>query len=242
VGLFVGDAGDVNRDESATSILALLQAAGVMPALVCRDRPSGLFASSLGLRTKATEAARSILAELEEAGIDELLVMSAADRWTFEHVYPNRLGVPWPASIAILEVLDVIFDAWSRGTLTLIRRADVPPYAYHDPCHGPRAGRTGASARALLASALGAEQRRELFWREHRAHPCGAIGGLPLTRPDIAGALARSRVSDAVSAGARWLITDDPSCAAHLAAYATDDIEIRGLYELLAVQNAGVRM
>jgi Fe-S oxidoreductase len=97
----------------------------------------------------------------------------------------------------------------------------------------PRLARDHAAPRALAAAALGPDAARSLFWREHRAHPCGAIGGLDVTHPDIAARLAAARLDDARAAGAEWIVTEDPSCARHLALHASGEIEVRNLFELL---------
>jgi L-lactate dehydrogenase complex protein LldF len=79
-----------------------------------------------------------------------------------------------------------------------------------------------------------------MFWREQRAHPCGAIGGLEFTQPAIASRLADARLEDAASRGAKWVIADDPGCLNHLrgrqSGAAGQGLEVRGLYELLAEQ------
>ena len=80
-----------------------------------------------------------------------------------------------------------------------------------------------------------------MFWREQRAHPCGAIGGLEFTQPAIAGRLADARLADAASRGAKWVIADDPGCLQPPARgqrgrAGQEGLEVRGLYELLVEQ------
>ena len=75
-----------------------------------------------------------------------------------------------------------------------------------------------------------------MFWREGRAHPCGAIGGLEFTQPAIAARLADARLADAASRGAKWVIADDPGCLNHLRSRKSEGLEVRGLYELLVEQ------
>ena len=164
-----------------------------------------------------------------------MLVLSAADRWTIERVYPDRLGLAWPAGVVVKDLTTALFEAHQDGRLRFQPASgDVPPYAYHDPCHAPRIARDHATPRALLAAALGASSARPLFWREGRAHPCGAVGGLEFTHPAIAAELAAARIADARAAGAEWLVTDDAGCLEHLRATAGDAVPVRGFYELLA--------
>ena len=90
-----------------------------------------------------------------------------------------------------------------------------------------------ARSRTLLAAALGASAARAMFWREDRAHPCGAIGGLEFTQPAIAAQLTEARLADAARAGATSLITDDPGCLHQLQSRKAPGIAVLGLYQLL---------
>jgi Fe-S oxidoreductase len=259
VGLFVGDGSPRDRPAELEAVHRLLQAAGLTPVLVSAGRSTGLSAATLGLRHTAVLLADAVLADVRAAGVSELLVFGPADRWTFSHVYPARLDRPWPEDVHVREVTDVLAEAHAAGRLRL-RPEAIGPYAYHDPCHTARLGdgsnKTGSEAgsyrplhpqnpdplahpvsrrapRALLAAAFGREEARELFWREGRAHPCGAIGGLGITHPAIAAQLSDARLADAEAAGARWLFTDEPSCR-HQLSGRSKAVTVRGLYEALA--------
>jgi Fe-S oxidoreductase len=231
--LFVGDA--VHEAEASTLVTVnrLLAAAGVSVDLIGAGRPSGLLASTLGLREVAVEAARAVVADVEASGAKQVLVLRPADRWTFEHVYPARLGTEWPAGVQVREVVTVLADAYASGRLGL-RESPDGPYAYHDPCHSPRTGRERPAPRALLAAAVGSDDAKSLFFREGRAHPCGAVGGLEITHPAIAARLAAARLEDASRAGARMLITEDPACHRHLEESGDGSVLVRNLYDVLA--------
>jgi Fe-S oxidoreductase len=243
VGLFMGDAAPQFGGREIDGVRRLLSAIGIEPVLVGDGRSTGLVASSLGLRDTAALLARATLDEIESVGCRELLVLTPGDRFAFERVYRDRLQVAWPAQVAIKDVTSVLADALAAGRLAFRRRADAATYAYHDPCHSARIDRDDAGPRVLLAAALGEASARHLFWRERRAHPCGATGGLEVTQPAIAAKLADARLADARAAGAAWLITDDPACAQHLRRRAQQhasqqDVEVIGFYELLADQLA----
>ena len=222
--------------------IKLLEAAGLKPVPVGVGRSNGVLASSLGFPDTATAHARAVLADVAAAGCRELLVLAPGDRYAFERLYRERLNIDWPAGVAVKEVTAVLADAAAAGRLKFRNRTDAPAYTYHDPCHGPRAGHNFAAPRALLAAALGAGSAVDMFWREQRAHPCGAIGGLEFTQPAIAGRLADARLEDAASRGAKWVIADDPGCLHHLrgrspeASWSGQGLEVRGLYELLVEQ------
>lgn len=238
--LFVGDADPASTAEVVEAARQLLAAAGVADVvLVGEGRSSGALASSLGLETLARSLAREVVDEVVSTGATEVLALTAADQWAFTSVYPTRLGVSWPEAIAVVEVMAVLARAHAEGRLTFRGEATGGPYAYHDPCHAPRVRRDHRAPRVLLAAACGESGARELFWREDRAHPCGALGGLPYTHPAIADALGEARIRDVHASGARRLVTEDPACAAHLTRHAGSGVAVVGLYPLLARQLAG---
>jgi Fe-S oxidoreductase len=106
--LFVGDVAHIRRPADVESALRLLGTTGIHALPICRGRSSGLLASTLGLRDVATSLATAVVDNVRATGATEVLVLSAADRWTFEHVYPVRLGVSWPASVRVIEVTEAL--------------------------------------------------------------------------------------------------------------------------------------
>jgi Fe-S oxidoreductase len=234
VALFVGDIGRYRGALAVETAIKLLRAIGTEVVPISSGRSSGLLANTLGLTETAQTLGRAVLADVEASGAREVFVLTPADRWTFEYVYPHRLGLTWPAAVAVHEVTEFLAGALADGRLRFERRGDNESYGYHDPCHAPRVASDRVAPRALLAAALGSSGARNLFWRGSRAHPCGAIGGLEFTSPDIARRLADARLDDAENAGARVLVTEDPACLAHLGARGRDGMEVTGLYELLA--------
>jgi Fe-S oxidoreductase len=237
VGLFVSDVGRRLGSREVDAVVRLLGAVGIAPVLVGEGWSNGVVASSLGLVDTAVALGRRVVADVEASGCRQLLVLTPEDRYAFEGLYRDRLGVVWPAGVAIREVTSVLGEALAAGRLVFRPRANATPtYAYHDPCHTARVDRDDAAPRALLAAALGGGSARQPFWRERRAHPCGATGGLQFTQPGIAASLADARLADTRAAGASWLITDDPACAHHLRSRPQQDVTIVGFYELLADQ------
>jgi Fe-S oxidoreductase len=229
--LFVGEVVTDHAD-AAEAAMRLLSAAGLAVTAFGRGQPTGLVPGSLGLAAAAAALARRVTGAVTATGAAEILVLSPADKWTFEYVYSHRLGVEWPRDVCVTEVSTALAGALDEERLSFDRRAGVT-VAYHDPCHAARARRNHHDPRRLLRAA-GHEDIRELFWRGDRAHPCGAIGGLDLTHPSLARDLAMARVHDALGAGASVLVTDDPVCQAHLERHAAGAVQVRGLYDLLA--------
>jgi len=233
--LLVGSTAFHREWESVQSARRLLERAGLEHALAAVGRSSGYLAYTLGLHDTARRLARATAEELEHLGCRRLVVLSPGQAHTLKHVYP-LLGVALPEQVEVVELTELLAELLDEGRLKFLR-TDVQ-LAYHDACQTPRINGRWRAPRQLLA-ALTTRPPHEGFWREKRATPCGASGGLPWTQPELAAGLARAALADATRAGTRLVVTDAPQCLAHLRAAATEGLEVRGLYEMLAGQMNG---
>ncbi len=233
--LLVGSTAFHREWESVHAARRLLERAGLEHALAAVGRSSGYLAYTLGLHDTARQLARATIEELEHLGCRRLVVLAPQHAHTLKHVYP-LLGVALPERIAVVELTELLGAQLDERRLKFLQ-TDVQ-LAYHDACQTPRIDGRWRAPRRLLA-ALTTQPLHEGFWREKRATPCGASGGLPWTQPALAAGLARAALADATRAGARLIVTDAPACLAHLRAHAAPGVEVRGLYELLAEQMNG---
>jgi Fe-S oxidoreductase len=229
IALFVGAAAWQAERANLHAARALLERVGVGHGLVAAGRDSGYLAYTVGLHDTARELARATVEEIAGMGSRTLITLSPEDAHTLLHVYP-LLGAPLPAGVEVVELTALLVGMLDTGRLRL-RRSDLA-LAYHDPCQTPRLDGRWQAPRRLLA-ALTEQPIQEGFWREKRAAPCGASGGLPWTQPDLASGLARAALADAIRGGARVVVTEAPGCLTHLRAHAGEGVEMRGLYELL---------
>ncbi len=114
--------------------------------------------------------------------------------------------------------------------------------AFHDPCYLGRYNRLFEAPRRVL-DALGAE-RIELPRSRERSFCCGAGGGHAFFEDQAGGKINRSRIAEAVKAGAATLATGCPFCLAMLEDGARGvrsgdvELEVRDIAELLAGQLA----
>jgi Fe-S oxidoreductase len=232
VALFAG-AGIPERDAATLAAARrLLRALELDHTLVGADHSSAYLAYTLGLHDTARELAHAAVAEMRQAGVRTLIVLAPEDAYTLRKIYP-LLGEPLPEGLQVIELTELLARQLDEGRLRL--RAAPIELAYHDPCHAPRVRDGWDAPRRLLAAATGSPPR-EGFWRERRAAPCGASGGLPWTQPPLADKLARAALSDATASGARMVVTEAPGCLAQLRRVAPPEVQVRGLYELLAEQ------
>jgi Fe-S oxidoreductase len=232
VALFAGAAAPQNDGIGLEAARALLESSGIDHGLLAAGRDSGYLAYTLGLHDTARELAQATNDEIRAAGSRRVVVLAADDAHTLRNIYP-LLGTPLPDGVEVVELTALLVGMLDEGKLRL-RRSDLA-LAYHDPCQTPRLDGRWQAPRRLLA-ALSEQPLGEGFWREQRAAPCGASGGLPITQPELAAGLAQAALADATRGGAQVVVTEAPGCLAHLRAHAGEDIEVKGLYELLAQQ------
>lgn len=233
VALFVGDAAHYLEPQTLEAALALLEMIGVQPVLIGAGRNNGYLASSLGFPDTGRELARATLDELSASGARQMLVLSAEDFFTFNQLYAERLDIEWPEEVALQEVTTLLAQKLDEGALAFAGDTAYPPYAYVDPTHAVRVPQRHDAPRALAAAALGSPPR-ELFWRRERAQPAGNTS-LQFSKPAIAAALTRERLLDGQRTGAKLLVTEDPGTLHELKRAAGElDLEVKGLYELLA--------
>lgn len=233
VALFVGDDACYLEPASLEAAMKLLAAVGIEPVLIGNGRNNGYLASTLGFPETAIALAEANLEELRASGASTLLVLSPGDYYVFERLYDERLGLEWPVTVTLKEVIVLLDERHQVGGLKLSPSADRTPYAYLDPTHSVRVkGRYDAPRRLLGAVLPGS--LRELFWRRERTHPSGNVA-LQYTKPHIADHLTYSRLADVRQSGAQKLITEDAGTLAHLNRHTRRfGLEAQGLYKLLA--------
>lgn len=231
--LFVGAAAQHLRPQTLEAARRLLDALAIQHTLIGVGRSSAYLPYSLGLRETAQTLAQATLAEIAAAGCEQVVVLTAEDVHTFKNVW-RELGLALPAGVEIVELISLLDQYAEKFNL----RSNDAALTYHDPAHTPRLPGRAAIARKLL-SALTTQPLHEMFWREQRAAPGGAAGGLEFTHPDLAEKMTRERLAEAASTGAHLLVTEDPLALAHMSALVDGaGIKVEGLYELWVQQMA----
>jgi Fe-S oxidoreductase len=235
--LFVGDEVHHLRPGLLEAALRLLGAAGVEPVLIGRGRNTGYLPSSLGLPVIGKDMAILNLDELQRSGARRLFVLSPGELFAFTQMYDERFGLAVPEGVEVVDTVAFLAERVAAGELKLNPLDADTPYAYVDPTHSVRVEGRFDAPRRLLQAVL-PEAPRELFWRLGRAYPCGDLA-LQFTQPEIADGLTQARLADAANTGARGVITEGAGSLLHLERHAPAyNMEVRGLYELLAEQLA----
>jgi Fe-S oxidoreductase len=232
VGLYVGATAQFLRPQAIEAAQKLLGATGIHPVLLSAGRSSGYLPYALGLWDTARDLAQQTLDEIESSGVQEVLTLTAEDAHAIKHV-TYELGLRPPRQVRVTQIAEYLAPQVVQGQLK-IRPLEMPAATYHDPCHALALPDHAQAARQLVVALTGSAPR-EMLWREKRAAPCGATGGLEFTQPKLAAAMARKRLDGARDIGAAVVLTDDPHCVSHLAPHA-DGLRVQNLIEVLAEQ------
>lgn len=234
VALFVGDEAARLHPSTLEAALALLDDIGVDPVMVGRGRNNGFLASSLGLRDRARDLARATLSEVDEHGATTLVVLSPGDYFAFDQLYEERLGVPLPEEVDLVELTQLLAREWDGDAPADSPNGKDGAYAYVDPTHAVRVPSHFEPARRLAETAFAGQTRVELFRREERAYPSGNLA-LQFTHPGLADRLTKSRLEDAQDAGAQQVTTVDAGSLFYLKQHASSlDLSVNGLFEAAA--------
>jgi Fe-S oxidoreductase len=230
-GLFVGAAAQYLRPQTLEAAQRLLKALGVDYVPLGVGLASAYLPYALGLRDTACRLAQAALQDIQAAGCSRLIVLTPGDALAFSETHAD-LGLPLPDGLEVVELVPLLADAVHAGRWR--PRAVPASLTYHDPALTPRRPGRSDAARTVVR-ALSTQPLREMLWREGRAAPGGAVGGLEFTNPALAAQMTRERLAEAAATGAQVLVTEDPAALASFTAQAEDSrLAIEGLYELLA--------
>ena len=232
VGLYVGATAQFLQPQAIAAAQKLLVATGINPMLLSAGRSSGYLPYALGLGDIARELAQQTVDEIVASGVREVITLTAEDTHAIKHVY-YELGLMPPPQVRVTQIAEYLAPQVASGELK-IRSLEMQAATYHDPCHAHALPDHAQAARQLIVALTGSAPR-EMLWREKRAAPCGATGGLEFTQPKLASAMAQKRLDGARDIGAEIVLTDDPHCVSHLAQHA-DGLRVQNLIEMLAEQ------
>ena len=154
---------------------------------------------------------------------------------TLKYDYPawaEKLGVPFDARV--MHFSEVYVGLIREGRLKPVKPVNKV-VTFHDPCHVGRSQGLFNEPREILAAIPGVSLVEMGHCREE-SRCCGAGGGVKANYPQMAAAIARDRVTEAIATGADALVTMCPFCQGSFAQAITElgaDIGLCGLEALL---------
>ncbi|HET6412153.1 MAG TPA: heterodisulfide reductase-related iron-sulfur binding cluster [Anaeromyxobacter sp.] len=191
------------------------------------------------LRTGQVEMATALVTSnidlFHELGVKRIVTACGGCSKTLRFDYPElarTTGRSW--DFEVLHFSQVYGQLLREGAIRPGRRVDKV-VTYHDPCHLGRSQGIYDEPRSILRSIPGL---RLLEMEHHREESrcCGAGGGVKANYPEMAAAIARDRVQEAVATGAEVLVTMCPFCQASFAQALKElgsSMRLAGVEELL---------
>ena len=207
---FPGCAAAVALPDEARAAVALMRQAGCAPALAdTSDQCCGAPLAELGFGREGDAWRAAIRRRLAGAAAMRCVVSG------YECLHQlNAAG-----DVDLISLPAWLLAARASGRIELkLKPGLLRPLVVHavESCQlksrPDRASHDDEAAWRALIDALGIECRPTAYPSAH-ALCCGASGGMPSTRPELAARMATARLP-----GAGMVVTLDPRCAAHLAA------------------------
>lgn len=167
------------------------------------------------LRTGQLAAAEPLIAHnldlFASTGARQMVTPCGGCSKTLKIDYPawaRKLGKPY--DLEVLHFSEVYVRLIREGRIKPVKPVDKT-VTFHDPCHVGRSQGLFSQPREILAAIPGIRLVEMPNCREH-SRCCGAGGGVKANYPDMAAAIARERVKEAMATGADMLVTMCPFC------------------------------
>ncbi|MEM4576071.1 MAG: (Fe-S)-binding protein [Candidatus Nezhaarchaeales archaeon] len=213
--LFIGDEAAYKNRSIALAAVNILRRLKVDFGLLYEDEwHSGYLLFRGGLREKGMEMVKHNFEALVRAGAKRVVVVSPHDYRTFKVDAENSGLHPDFEVQHILEFLHPLIEENKNEFKMLNRKV-----TYHDPCQLVRhvmPFKISEQPREIL-KALGMEVV-EMPRNRLNAYCCGAGGGVPFGYPNVTKLVARARLAEAATTGAKEVVVSCPSCEMSLGA------------------------
>lgn len=224
--LFLGQTATTTGADTALAVISLLKKAGI-PFTVLQPEPiSGAILSELlGNTGEVQEQARKTAERIGAAGAKTLVVLDPHDACIFRDQYVN-----WGllSGVQVVSVAAYLARLVEEGRL--LPKKTARTISLHDPCQLARGLGDTQSVRRLI-SALGMELK-ELFLHGEMTRCCGGPV-INAHSPQVAQAMAASRLEDAKRIGSDCIITACPSCQVLMSTVSDGTVEVLDLFRLL---------
>jgi Fe-S oxidoreductase len=224
---YPGDALAAGNPSSASAEINVLSSAGVNVRLPEKLEDTGALAYCLGKIDQATEQANLVYKSLNNA--NSILVDGPLSFWAITQVFPH-LGFELSKDVQIQLLVDKLVSLQHQEKLSIENKA-IKAYAVGSEFSRFLEG--GYRSFRELLKAVPGLQMIEPVDKLELGHASGASGGLHLTAPDLANAVSRQRVKEALEAGTQWLVCDSPLDSVHIRSVANRDLSTGTLAELI---------
>lgn len=232
--LFTGCTEPYRQPEILTSLLGVLDAAGVKVAVMNpQEYCCGSVAIRTGNKALAEKLAKHNVEALKESGAKDVLVHCSGCYRTMKVDYPEIVGkLPFNVVHATEFIRDLIKD----DKLELQEGANEGKVTYHDPCHLGRQAGVYDAPREVLKAIPGLEFV-EMKRNRENAWCCGAGGGVKSAFAEMAVRVGIDRLAEAEATKANFLSSSCPFCRGNFidaAKAKKTKLQVKDVVELVA--------
>lgn len=225
---------DPRSQEVAKSLVKILNHAGVETGFLGEEeRCCGDSARRLGEEGLFQLLAEENSARLNEAGAEKILTTSPHCYNVFSNEYPKLNGEVWHYTQLLAELV-------RAGRLAFAESAEELTVTYHDPCYLGRHNNIYEEPRSVLRAIPGI-RLVEMPRNREQSFCCGGGGGRMWVETEEREHLGAVRVREALSIGAKVLVTACPFCLINLdeavkSLDAAESLEVWDLAELVSMR------
>jgi Fe-S oxidoreductase len=197
---------DVRSQKIARSVVKALQAAGVSFGIIGNEESCcGESIRKIGDEELFKKLALSNIDLFKSKGVKKIIVTSPHCLYTFKSEYPELGG-----EYEVCHYTEILGRAVTEGKLRFSGQS-VGPVAMHDPCYLGRHSEVYDPPRDIIAALPGSEVK-ELSRNRNNSLCCGGGGGRVWMETRAGQRFAELRITEALEAGARTLVTACPYC------------------------------
>ncbi|HDH96831.1 MAG TPA: (Fe-S)-binding protein [Proteobacteria bacterium] len=180
----------------------------------------------LGLTEELTEHMRRVYRALRKYKV----IISGCPTCVYELkvVYPEA---GFKLTPRVYHITEFLWSFFQQGKVK-VERQYPRPVMYHDPCYLGRYLEVYEAPRRILDEVC-RESVIEFSWNRRSSYCCGGGGGLPITHPEVAKAIALERLSEFKEHGDAALVTACPSCQRHFYKH-DNEVETLDIVNLVA--------
>jgi len=215
------------------SFTRILEAAGVDYALLGEEEwCCGYPLLINGELEKGRELIRHNVERARALGAKRVVTTCPSCYHTWKHTYPEVLG--HELDVEVLHATELMAELLEEGRLSLQEFNET--VTYHDPCDLGRKSGVYDAPRQVLRAIPGLKLVEMADNREN-SHCCGGGGNLETYRPELAQAVARRRLGQALDTEARYIVSACQQCERTLTAAARREkvrIRVMDITELVA--------
>jgi Fe-S oxidoreductase/FAD/FMN-containing dehydrogenase len=210
---FAGCTASHVEHDIAMAAVRLLDAAGVdFTYMGEKDNCCGTPMLVCGKWDVFEEVMRSNIKTMKEAGVETVVVSCPACDMMWRQIYPRwaeKLGIDY--NITAKHYSEVIAEKIKTGEFTFPDSGrKKTTVTLHDSCHIGRVSSVYDAPRDLIAALPGVKMV-EMEHNREWAHCCGSVLTL-IKEPPVAAEIGKSRMDEAVEAGAEKLLAMCPCC------------------------------